>query len=484
MGKTARLYIDGEWVEACGGQTYADLNPYSGAVYAEVARATREDAARAIDAAAAALPAWAATPPSQRRLLFLKAADILEHRRGDFADALMDETGAAFAFATFQLSFTPNLLREAASAAYSATGEVLPADLPDAFFMTVRRPAGVVAAFAPWNAPLILSLRAVALPIAYGNTVVLKPSEESPVVGGTLLAEVFEEAGLPKGVLNVITHAKADAVAIGDELIANPKTARISFTGSTEVGRIIAEKAGRHLKRCVLELGGKDPLIVLRDADIEYAASAAAFGSFVHQGQICMSTERIIIERPVAEEFTARLVEKARLYKVGNPRDQSNMMGPLINQAALDKVHAHVEEAVSQGAQVLTGGRYENLCYEPTVITGVRPGMRIFSEQTFGPVAPIIAVEDADEALRVANTSVYGLSSGIFTADFARALTIAEELQTGMVHINDQTVNDEPQVPFGGVKGSGWGRMGSKAALEEFTELRWISIQRSPRPYP
>ena len=484
MAKTIRMYIDGEWVEASGKQTYSDLNPYSGAVYAEVARGGRQDARRAIEAAAAAFPAWAATPPSQRRLLFLKAADILERRQQEFADALMDETGSAFGFAMFQLSFTPSLLREAAAQAYAVTGEILPADMADAFFMALRQPAGVVGAFAPWNAPLILSLRAIALPIAYGDTAVLKPSEESPVVGGTMLAELFEEAGFPKGVLNVITHAREDAAAIGDELIEHPAVTRISFTGSTEVGRIIAEKAGRNLKRCVLELGGKDPLIVLRDADVDYAVGAAAFGAFMHQGQICMSTERIIVERPVAREFTEKLVQKAAAYKVGDPRDQSNMLGPLINQAAVDRVHAHVQEAVAQGAKVLTGGRHEKLCYEPTVMTDVQPGMRLFAEQTFGPVAPVMVVDDAEEALRLANNSRYGLSSGIITPDFTKALAIAERLQTGMVHINDQTVNDEPQVPFGGVKGSGWGRMGGKAALEEFTELRWISVQRRPRPFP
>ena len=484
MAINLRMYIGGEWVDAHGGGSFEDLNPYTGEVYASVPSGDRQDARRAIEAAASAFPGWSATPPAQKRLLFLKAADILERRQPDFLAALMEETGATFGFSMFQLGFTPNLLRESASQVYNVTGEILPSDTPGAFFMATRQPVGVVAGLAPWNAPLILSLRALALPIAYGNTVVLKPSEESPAVGGTMLAEVFEEAGFPAGVLNVITSPREAAVTVGDELIEHPDVKRISFTGSTEVGRIIAEKAGRHLKRTVLELGGNDPLIVLRDADVDYAVSAASFGAFLHQGQICMSTERIIVERPVADEFIEKFVRKAESLKVGDPHEMDTIVGPLISLSARERVHAHVQDAQSRGAQVLTGGHFDRLLYYPTVITGVTPAMRLFAEQTFGPVAPVIVVEDAEEALRVANDSSYGLSSGVITNDFNRALEIAEQLQTGMVHINDQTVHDEPQVPFGGVKGSGWGRLGGRAALEEFTELRWITVQRTPRSFP
>jgi aldehyde dehydrogenase (NAD+) len=484
MPETHGLFIGGEWVEPRAGGTFDDLNPYNGEVCARAARGRRDDARRAVEAAAAAFPAWAATPPAERRRLLLKAADVLESRAKALAGILMEETGTTFGFAMFQLDFTPRLLREAAAQAYGAVGEVFPADLPGALFMALRQPVGVVAGISPWNAPLILSLRAVAVPIAYGNTVVLKPSEESPVIAGVMIARIFEEAGFPPGVLNVVTHAREDAAEIGDELIANPAVRRISFTGSTEVGRTVAEKAGRHLKRVVLELGGKDPLIVLRDADVDYAASAACFGAFLHQGQICMSVERVLVERPVAAEFTEKLAARAAGLKVGDPREPHTVIGPLINRGALDKVHAHVQEAASKGARILTGGRYEGLCYHPTVVTGVTPQMRIFAEQTFGPVAPVTVVEDADEAVRFANGSLYGLSAGVITRDLARGLAIAERLETGMVHVNDQTVHDEPQAPFGGVKGSGWGRLGGKAALEEFTELRWISVQRTPRRYP
>jgi acyl-CoA reductase-like NAD-dependent aldehyde dehydrogenase len=484
MAEAHRLYIGGEWVGAREGATFEDHDPFTGEVYARAARGTREDAARAIAAAAAAFPAWAATPPGERRRVLLKAADVLERRQEELAGILMRETGATFGWAMFQLAFTPGLLREAAAQAYGAVGEVFPADLPGAMFLALRQPVGVVAGISPWNAPLILSLRAVALPIAYGNTTVLKPSEESPVIAGVVIGQLFEEAGLPPGVLNVVTHSREEAAAIGDELIANPAVRRISFTGSTEVGRVVAEKAGRHLKRVVLELGGKDPVIVLRDADVDYAVDAACFGAFLHQGQICMSAERLIVERPVAVEFTEKLARKAATLKVGDPKDPHTVIGPLINAGARDKVHAHVQEAVGQGARVLTGGKYDGLCYHPTVLAGVTPEMRILKEQTFGPVAPVVVVEDAEEAVRVANSSLYGLSAGIITRNLDRGLALAERLETGMVHVNDQSVHDEPQAPFGGVKGSGWGRLGGRAALEEFTELRWVSVQRTPRRFP
>ena len=484
MAKQYQMYIGGKWVDAASGKTFDDLNPYNGELFAKVPAGKREDARRAIEAAAAAFPEWAATPPMVKRKLFLKAADIWEKRQDELVQALNIETGSTIGIAMFQMFFLPGLLREAAAQVYNVTGEVIPADYPGAFFMALRQPCGVVSGFGPFNVPYILCTRAIALPIAYGNTAVLKPSEEAPVTGGLLIAEVFEEAGFPPGVLNVITCSKEDAPEVGDEMIVHPTVRRISFTGSTEVGRIIGEKSGRHLKRAVLELGGKDPLIVLRDADLDYAADAAAWGSFLHQGQICMSTERIIVEKPIAKAFTEKLVQRAKALKVGDPRDPHTAIGPLINQAAVNKVHAHVQEAAQGGAKVLTGGTHERLVYQPTVLSDVKREMKIFTDQTFGPVAPVVVVEDAEEALKVANDSKYGLSAGIITNDFSRALDIAQRLDTGMVHINDQTVNDEPQVPFGGVKGSGWGRMGGKAALEEFTELRWISYQRTKRTFP
>ncbi|MGC1378880.1 MAG: aldehyde dehydrogenase family protein [Anaerolineales bacterium] len=484
MAKDYKMYIGGQWVDAQNKGTFADINPYNGETIATAPLGKREDARLAIEAAAAAFPGWAATPPAVKRKLFLKAADVMESRQQELVRILSEENGSTIGIAMFQMFFVPGLFREAAAQTYNVGGEVIPADAPGKFFMAVRQPAGVVAGFGPFNVPYILSSRAVTLPIAYGNTAVLKPSEETPLTGGILIAEIFEEAGFPPGVLNVITHAKQDAAEVGDELIVNPAVRRISFTGSTEIGRIIAEKAGKNLKRSVLELGGKDPLIILKDANLDYAADAAAWGAFLHQGEICMSTERVIVERSIADAFTEKLAQRANAMKVGDPRDPSVAIGPLINKAGLDKVHAHVQEAIKGGAELVTGGKYEGLLYYPTVLTNIKEDMRIFTDQTFGPVAPIIVVEDAEEALRVANNSKYGLSSGIITNDLNKALEMASRLDTGMVHINDQTVNDEPQAPFGGVKGSGWGRMGGKAALEEFTELRWISIQRNQRTFP
>ncbi len=484
MAKTYQMYIGGQWVDAADGQYFDDLNPYTGELYARIPAGKREDATRAIEAAQAAFPDWANCPPAVRRGIFLKAADIMERRKDELVRVMMEEAGGTIGISMFQMHFVPGLYRMAAAAAYDVKGETFPADHPGSFFMSVRQPAGVVGCFGPFNVPYILSSRSFALPVAYGNTAVLKPSEEVPLSGGLLLAEIFEEAGMPPGVLNVVTATREDSVEVGDEIIAHPAVRRISFTGSTEVGRIIAEKAGRHLKRAVLELGGKDPLIVLGDADVDYAVDAAAWGAFLHQGQICMSTERIIVERNIADEFISKLRDRAQALKMGDPTDPSVMIGPLINQRAVDTINSHVQEALAGGAELITGGKHERLVYHPTLVSEVTPDMRLFTDQSFGPIAAVSVVDDPEEALAVANNSKYGLSSGIITNDFTRALDIAFRLETGIVHIGDQTVNDEPQAPFGGVKGSGYGRMGGQAALDEFTELRWINVQRSPRTFP
>ena len=484
MPKTYKMYIGGKWVCAIDGETFDDYNPYSGEVFARLPSGKRRDARKACDAAAAAFPEWSHTPPAKRQRYLLRAADIFEERQQEILNIVAQETGAAFGFGMFQTDFVSGLLREAAAQVHAIGGEIIPADLPGAFFMAIRQPVGVVAGIAPWNAPLILSLRAVALPMACGNTTVLKPSAEAPVSGGIVFAEVFEEAGFPKGVFNVVTNGPGFSGEVGDELIGHPKVQRLSFTGSSEVGRQIAEKAARHLKKVTLELGGNDPLIVLKDADVDYAVNAATFGRFNHQGQICMSSKRIIVERPLAAHFTKKFVEKARTLKVGDPQDPDTIVGPLINQVQVDKLHKQVQEAIKQGAKLVCGGKYDRLCYYPTVLTNVAPSMNIAREETFGPVAPIIVVEDADEAVRVANDSRFGLSAGVITGDFQKGLEIAERLESGMVHINDSSLHDEPQVPFGGMKESGYGRHGGRAAIEEFTELRWISIQRTPRQYP
>jgi aldehyde dehydrogenase (NAD+) len=484
MPREYKMYINGEWIGAIDGAAYDDMNPYTGEVFARVPSAKRADAKRAIDAATSAFPAWSHTLPAERQALFLKAADILEKKQMEIVTILAEETGCTFGFAMFQTMFTPGLLREAAAQVHQPKGEIIPADLPGAFYMAVRQPVGVVAGIGPWNAPLILSLRAICMPIAYGNTAVLKPSTEAAVAGGVVIAEVFHEAGFPKGVLNLVTNGPGGSGEIGDEFIEHPKVRRINLTGSTAVGRQIAEKAGRYLKRVALELGGQNPMIILRDADIDNAVNAAAFGGFLHQGQICMSTRRIIVEKEIAKEFIEKFVKKVSAFKVGNPKEPDTIIGPLINQYQFDLVKNSVEAAVHDGAKILCGGKSEGLCYYPTVIVNAKLSTPFSCEETFGPVVSVIEVKNEDEAVAVANDTMYGLSAAVCTRDLAKGLAIAERIESGIVHINDQTVHDEPQVPFGGVKNSGWGRFGGKAALEEFTELRWISMQLTQRQYP
>jgi acyl-CoA reductase-like NAD-dependent aldehyde dehydrogenase len=482
-GIDTRLFVGGAFVEAEEGRTFENRDPFTGEVVSEVAAGTRADAKRAVEAAAAAFPEWSQTPPAVRQGIFLKAADVLESRQDEVVSMLARETGCTFGFGMFQMHFVPGLFRQAAALAYAPLGEVIPSDT-GAFAMGVRRPVGVVGAIAPWNAALILSARSIAAPLALGNTVVLKPSEWSPQVGGLLWGEVFAEAGLPAGVLNIVTHAPGEAQGIGDELVESPHVRRLNFTGSTGTGRKLAEAAGRQLKRVLLELGGYNPLIVLADADLEYAVDATTFGAFLHQGQICMSARRIIVERPVAEEFVSRLAEKTSGLKVGDPKAHDTIIGPVITGDALETIKARVDAAVRSGAKVLTGGSAEGACFQPTLLTDVPPDSEFANHETFGPVAAIEIVDSAEEAVERANATPYGLSSGIITSDVDRGLALAQAIDAGIVHVNDQPVGDEPQMPFGGVKDSGFGRFGGAAVVDEFTEMRWITVQRGSHPFP
>jgi acyl-CoA reductase-like NAD-dependent aldehyde dehydrogenase len=481
-GIETRLFVGGEFVDSEGG-TFENRDPYTGDVVSEVAAGGREDARRAVEAAAAAFPEWSQTPPAVRQGVFLKAADVLESRSDEVVSMLARETGCTFGFGMFQMHFVPGLFRQTAALAYAPLGEVIPSDT-GAFAMGVRRPVGVVGAIAPWNAALILSARSIAAPLALGNTVVLKPSEWSPQVGGLLWGEVFAEAGLPPGVLNVVTHAPGDAGPIGDELVENPAVRRINFTGSTATGRKLAEAAGRQLKRVLLELGGYNPLIVLGDADLQYAVDAAAFGAFLHQGQICMSARRIIVERPIADEFVAKLAEKTKGLKAGDPKEHDTIIGPLINEAALETVKGRVDAAVRDGATVLAGGQAEGACMQATLLADVPAESELATMETFGPVVAIEVVDSAEEAVERANATAYGLASGIITQDAERGMALAQAVDAGIVHVNDQPVGDEPQMPFGGVKDSGFGRFGGSAVVDEFTETRWITVQRGSHPFP
>jgi acyl-CoA reductase-like NAD-dependent aldehyde dehydrogenase len=480
----AKQFIGGSWTDAADGATYEDRDPYNGEVVAIVPAGGTEDARRAIEAASAAFPAWSASSPAERQSVFLKAADILESRRDEIVSMLARETGATFGFAMFQMHFVPGLFRQAAAVGYQPIGQILPSDNPGTFAMGVRKPVGVVGAIAPWNAALILSARSIAAPLALGNTVVLKPSEWSPVSGGLVWGEIFAEAGLPDGVLNIVTHAPGQAAAIGDELVSHPAVRRINFTGSTHVGRLLAEAAGRHLKRVVLELGGYNPVIVLADADVDYAVNATAFGAFLHQGQICMSARKVFVERAISDEFIEKLSAKANGLKAGDPNEHDTIIGPLINADALAMVKGRVDEVVAKGGRVLAGGEAVGPCFQATVITDVPADSEFAKHETFGPVLAVEIVDSADEAIARANDTTYGLSAGILTSDADRGMALAQRLESGIVHINDQPVGDEPQMPFGGVKDSGWGRFGGQAVVDEFTELRWITVQSGSHPYP
>jgi acyl-CoA reductase-like NAD-dependent aldehyde dehydrogenase len=476
-----RQYIGGQWVGAR--KLYDDFDPYRGTVVARVPAGTREDAKQAVDAAAAAFPAWADLPPAGKQALFLRAADIVDRRRADIVSLLAAESGCAAAFAGFQVLTATRLLRQASNWGYLPAGEIIRSDTPGTFAMALRRPVGVVAGISPWNGAHVLAWRTVVNPVAFGNTVVLKPSEEAPVSAGLLIGEIMEEAGFPAGVINVVTHAPGAAVPIADEFFARDEVRCINFTGSSATGRILAERAGRALKRCVLELGGYNPLIVLADADLDYAVEAAAFAAFFHQGQICMSARKVLVERPVYEEFTERLAARAASLPVGDPAAEGTVIGPLINAAALERVSREVARAVEAGARVLVGGEAQGPCYLPTVLADVPAGAPIHTEETFGPVIISQPVDNADEAVAIANSTRYGLSAGLLTRDSQRGFALAQRIESGVVHVNDQTVADEPQLPLGGMKDSGWGRSGPMS-MADFTEVQWITTRDGTGSYP
>ncbi len=478
-----KLLIGGSWTGASSGATYEQPFPFTGEPVGRAAAASRQDARAAVDAAHEAFASWSRSAPAERRAILNKAADLLMERQEEIAGIVTEETGGVFGWGMFNVRLAAGMLQEAAAQAYGLVGEVIPSDVPGKLAMGVRAPAGVVVGIAPWNAPVILGARAVATPLAYANTVVLKASEICPRTHGTIV-QALVDAGLPDGVINLITNAHADAADVVDELIAHPKTRRINFTGSTKVGRIIAEKAGRNLKRVLLELGGKAPMVVLADADLDRAAAAASFGAFFHQGQICMSTERVIVDRGVSDALAEKLAARASALPTGDPREPTTAIGPLVNRAAIERVGGLVQDAAAKGATVLSGGQADGPCFLPTVLAGVTPDMRVYSEESFGPLLAIVPVDGPDEAVRVANDTEYGLSASVFSENVPAALELAQRIESGICHVNDTTVHDEPQMPFGGVKASGYGRFGGRAALEEFTELRWISIQELPRQYP
>jgi vanillin dehydrogenase len=477
------LLIDDRDVAASTGATFERRDPITGDVASRAAAASVADAQAAADAAAAAFPAWSKLGPNARRSVLLKAADLLEGRAAEFVNLMATEIGATAGWAQFNVKLAAGMLREAASLTTQITGEIIPSDKPGCVSMAVRQPAGVVLGIAPWNAPVILGVRAIATPLACGNTVVLKASEICP---GThhLIGAVLREAGLPAGAINVITNAPENAPEIIEVLIAHPAVRRINFTGSTRVGRIIAETAARFLKPVLLELGGKASLVVLDDADLDAAVAASAFGAFMNQGQICMSTERIVVDNVVADDFVAKLAAKAESLQAGNPRHGNFALGSLVGVEAAERIGGLVNDAVSKGAKLLAGGRVDGTVMSATVLDHVTPAMRLYGEESFGPVVCVIRATGVEEAVRIANDTEYGLSAAVFGRDITRALEVAHRIDSGICHINGATVHDEAQMPFGGVKASGYGRFGGKAGIAEFTELRWITIETGPQHFP
>jgi acyl-CoA reductase-like NAD-dependent aldehyde dehydrogenase len=459
------------------------INPLSGEIASTCAAMSPAEARAAADRAAAAFAGWSQTGPNMRRRLLMKAAEALEARQDEFVRAMVAEVGATAGWAMFNLMLAAGMLREAAALTTQITGDVIPSDKPGCLAMALREPAGVVLGIAPWNAPIILGVRAIAVPLACGNSVILKASEMCPRTH-SLIVESFAAAGFPPDVVNIVTNRPADAGEVVGALIDHPAVRRINFTGSTTVGKIVARRAAEHLKPCLLELGGKAPLIVLEDADLDEAVAAAAFGAFMNQGQICMSTERIIVVAAVADEFSRRFVTKAQSLLAGDPKAGNTPLGAVADRRTVTHVNSLLDDATAHGATILCGGKADSVVMPATVVGGVTAAMNIYRDESFGPVVGIIVATDEEDAIRIANDTQYGLSAAVFTRDAVRGLSVARRIRSGMCHINGPTVHDEPQMPFGGVGASGYGRFGGKAGIEEFTELRWITLETQRGHFP
>ena len=459
------------------------INPVTGEAASEADAMKAADMPAIAQRAAAAFPAWSALGPNARRSVLMKAAAALESKKDQFVEAMRGEIGATAGWAMFNLGLAAGMVREAAALTTQISGEVIPSDKPGTLAMALREPVGVILGIAPWNAPIILGVRAIAVPLACGNTVILKASENCPRTH-SLIIEAFAEAGFPEGTVNIVTNAPEDAGEVVGALIDAPEVKRINFTGSTRVGKIIAKRAAEHLKPVLLELGGKAPLVVLEDADLDEAVKAAAFGAFMNQGQICMSTERIIVVDAVADEFAKRFKEKVGGMAVGDPREGKTPLGAVVDQRTVDCVSALIQDALGQGAEQLVGGETEGVLMPAHVIDKVTPEMKLFRDESFGPVVAITRARDEAHAVELANDTEYGLSASVFTRDIAKGLKIARQIQSGICHVNGPTVHDEAQMPFGGMKASGYGRFGGKAGIDAFSELRWITVETEPGHYP
>jgi salicylaldehyde dehydrogenase len=480
----SQLLIDNQWVNAENDAKFDRLHALNNSVVTEAASASVSDAKKSADSAHAAFKTWRLSPPSERRRLLLKTADILEGMTPKFIEVMAAEVGASALWAGFNVHLAANVFREAASLATQIQGETLPTDKPGALSMTLRQPVGAILSIVPWNGTVVLAARAIAYPLVCGNTVVFRGSESSPKTHA-LVAQALVDAGFPAGALNYLSNSPQSAPEVIDALIAHKAIRRINFTGSTRVGRIVAEKAAKHLKRCLLELGGKSPLVVLDDANVDEAVKAAVFGSFLFQGQICMSTERLIVDEKVADEFVSKFVARTKELVSGDPSiNPQCIIGPMISASSGPRINDLLQDAIDKGAKVVCGGVANGAVMPATIVDHVSSSMKIYDVETFGPVTVVVRVKSTQEAIVVANDSAYGLSSGVFGRDVNRALAVAMELEYGSVHVNGSTVQNEAQAPYGGTKDSGYGRFDGRAVIDEFTELKWVTIEPQVQQYP
>lgn len=477
----AQQYIDGEWRPGTGSWDIIDFNPYDGEKLASITIATVEEIDEAYKAAARAQKEWAETNPYARRGVFEKALGLIKEREQEITDVIIAELGGTRVKAGFELHLAKEFLREAIHLSLRPEGRIIPSPLDGKENRVYRIPVGVVGVISPFNFPFLLSLKSVAPALALGNGVVLKPHQNTPITGGTLVAKIFEDAGLPKGLLNVVV---TDIAEIGDAFIEHPTPKVISFTGSDKVGRHVATVAASHFKRAVLELGGNSAIVVLDDADIDYAVDAAVFSRYVHQGQVCMAANRVIVDRSIADEFTEKFVAKVKSLKVGDPRDPETVIGPVINSSQADALASTVEQAIAEGATALVRGETTDNLVSPSVLTDLPADSALLHQEVFGPVAFLITVDGEEDAVRAVNDTPYGLSGAVHTANIERGVNFAKRIDTGMFHVNDGTVHDEPIVPFGGEKSSGLGRLNGETMLDAFTTLKWISVQYGRSHFP
>ncbi|WP_050184428.1 aldehyde dehydrogenase family protein [Domibacillus robiginosus] len=476
-----KQFINGQWKEGGSSKVIQNYNPYSGEEMLTIQAANKDDLNEAYEAAQQVQPVWEAMSLAEKKQRFERLVKVLEEKRENIIQWIVQESGSSLLKATIEFESSVTMVKESSSFLTRITGQILPSYVPNKEHRIYRTAKGVIGVIGPWNFPFLLTMRSVAPAIATGNSVVIKPASDTPVTSGLLFGEIFKEAGFPEGLVNVIVGRGSE---IGDAFVAHPIPSMISFTGSTEVGRRIGEIAGKNLKDVALELGGNNVMVVLKDANIKQAAKAAAFGKFLHQGQICMALNRIIVDQAIHDEFVEEFTEIVKELKTGDPADLTTFIGPLINEEQVERLQQDIQDSVAQGAQIQLEGTVDRCLMQPVILTNVSNGMPVAKNEIFGPVAPIIKAADEEEAIQIANDSPYGLSGSVFTENLHHGVEVAKKIKTGMIHVNDQSVNDEAHVSFGGEKDSGIGRFNGEWAIEKFTTVKWISVQNGYREYP